>query len=157
MRIKSFFLSFAVAMLAFACGGGASDQSQPEDPTTLEEQKWEEVMAVHDEVMPKMSEINRLSRSLRDYKENQETIDPQAEQRIDAAIQELSTAEERMWDWMNNLKQLDGLREQQSHEEIMNYLNEEKTAIDQVRDEMMSAIEEAEKLTDELGISREAE
>lgn len=114
-------------------------------------------MAVHDEVMPKMSEINRLSRSLRDYKENQETIDPQAEQRIDAAIQELSTAEERMWDWMNNLKQLDGLREQQSHEEIMNYLNEEKTAIDQVRDEMMSAIEEAEKLTDELGISREAE
>lgn len=155
--MKTFFLSGVIALLAFACGGNASDQNQQEDPAALEKQMWEEVMAVHDEVMPKMSEINRLSRGLREYQENQEAIDPQLEERINAALQDLSTAEESMWDWMNNLKQLDGLREQMSHEEIMNYLQEEKTSIDKVRDDMLGAIEEAQKLAEELEISPEVQ
>ena len=157
MSIKNVSLAVAVAILVVSCGGSPSEQNQQENPTALEEQRWEELMAVHDEVMPKMSEINRLSRSLREYKENQEAIDPQVEQRIDAALEDLSTAEEKMWDWMNNLKQLDGLREQQSHEEVMDYLKEEKDAIHQVRNDMLGAIEEAQKITGELELSQPAE
>jgi hypothetical protein len=142
MSIKNFSIAIAIAVLALAC----------EDPVTLENQKWDEVMALHDEVMPQMSEINRLSRSLREYKESQEAVDPQAEQRIDAAIQELGAAEESMWEWMNNLKQLDGLREKMSHDEIMNYLNEEKATIEQVRDSMLGAVENAKKLAEEFEI-----
>jgi methyl coenzyme M reductase subunit C-like uncharacterized protein (methanogenesis marker protein 7) len=142
MSIKNFSIAIAIAVLALAC----------EDPVTLENQKWDEVMALHDEVMPQMSEINRLSRSLREYKKNREAVDPQVEQRIDAAIQELGAAEESMWEWMNNLKQLDGLREKMSHDEIMNYLNEEKATIEQVRDSMLGAVENAKKLAEEFEI-----
>ena len=55
-----------------------------------------------------------------------------------------------MWAWLNNRKELERLREETIHEGVMEYLNQEKKEIEKVRDDMLSAIEAAEELIQQL-------
>lgn len=144
--IRLFIGLFILATLLGGCSAKATEEKQ-----------WEEVMAIHDEVMPKMSSINRLSRTLRDYIEQTDSIPAEQRQRLEAGIQQLQSADEQMWEWMNNLKQLDGLREEMDHAAILNYLATQKEAIETVRQSMETAIDQGEKLVKELpeGASKE--
>ncbi len=92
-------------------------------------------MVVHDDVMPKMSDINRLKKGLRELPQDRSTM---------TAITDLTKAEDAMWDWMHGLKtqvQIDSL----AHEEALDYLWREKTRIEEVRDLMLKSMEQGEK------------
>ena len=147
-------LSVLLATLAFTACGGNNPASHSEDPAAAqhvaEEQKWDEVMVVHDEVMPKMSEINRISRALRERLEQDDALPGAVRQQAEEAVQQLATAEEGMWEWMNNIRQLDALRTSKNHEEIMQYLNDEMTRISQVRDAMLRSIENGEQMLNQI-------
>jgi hypothetical protein len=64
--MKTFFkfLSIAVVMLVFSC-----KQEQSEDSKTFDKQ-MKETIQIHDDVMPKMSEINSMISKLKAEKEN---------------------------------------------------------------------------------------
>ncbi|MEM8524482.1 MAG: hypothetical protein AAGG68_07550 [Bacteroidota bacterium] len=114
-----------ISVLSNAC-----DNSQTESNNTNEvKQLWDEMMVIHDEVMPKTSEIVRLQKQLRE-KEDTEAI-----------VQELASAEEAMWNWMNGLKQYDKI-EQMDKTEAIDYLKGSKAEIEKVSQQMMEAIEE---------------
>ena len=158
MNIQHLFLLLASASLLLSACNGASqpeETTQDEPPAALEEQRWDEMMAIHDEVMPEMSTLNRIGRQLRTYAEESQDLTAAESERIEAAVQALETAEEGMWSWMNELQQLERLRREKDHAAIMDYLDGERERISRVRDEMQAAIEQGQALTRELGIGED--
>jgi hypothetical protein len=156
-RTQIFFLLLGAGLLLGACNGAPrEDQSgETEETAVLEEQRWEEMMAIHDEVMPKMSQLNRLGRQLREHAEQTENLDAAVSERIEGTVRQLELAEEGMWTWMNELQQLDRLREEKEHAAVMDYLDAEKEEISQVRADMLAAIEQGQALADELGLGQQ--
>jgi MFS superfamily sulfate permease-like transporter len=109
-----------------------------------------EVFVIHDDVMPKTSEINRLQRKLRKLSKDIPSLDDSTRQRISDVQLQLEKAHDGMMVWMNNFKSPAKLRASKSHEEIMQYLEEEKIKITQVRDDMLRSIESGNSLLDDL-------
>ena len=88
----------AFALLFVACDGGSATT---QDPGDLESQ----VMAIHDEVMPKMGEVNRLSQELRKEIDAQQARGDASEAQMaemQEAADQLSQANEAMRSWMRN-------------------------------------------------------
>jgi hypothetical protein len=144
---------FSFAVLGFFLLFSACANQQARDSATDAEQKaYEEMMVIHDEVMPRMGEINRLSRQLRSAYETIDTTDRELLGQIDNAVRALEEADRGMMAWMNmnagNL--LEKLRAEKSHAEIMTYLNKEKAAISEVADNMRSSISQGSELVDKL-------
>ena len=128
-----------IALLAgslWACGN-----NEAEELKALEEN----VMAVHDEVMPKMGTISALNDSLKQlytaHKLDSVAIDSVMLATIDGHIQALSQADEAMMQWMRNYEKPG---EDMPAEEKRTYLEAEQEKINEVRDEMLTAIAEAE-------------
>ena len=111
-----------VFILSVAC-----DNTQTKEVDQVK-QIWDEMMVIHDEVMPKTSEIVRLQKQLKEL-ENTEEI-----------VQQLADAEESMWTWMNGLKQYEKI-EQMDKTEAIKYLKASKAEIEKVSQQMMASIE----------------
>ena len=100
-----------------------------EDPEV--QKAYDEVMIIHDEVMPEMSTIHRLKKQIRKL-ESLDSLDL-------ALIKELEDADEAMMSWMAAFKpNKDGSKEEQ-----LKYLNAEKDNIASVSEQMKSVIEKA--------------
>lgn len=140
--MKKIALSSVLVFVLFiiaSCGGSRPEIEQ-------EDALRNEVFAIHDAVMPRMSEIVKLKGKLREL-----PMDTTNEAVMRAAISQLEKAEEGMMDWMNKFTQPEKLRETKSHEEIMQYLSAEKNTISQVRDDMNNSIQVAERLLGSSG------
>lgn len=128
------FLFLMIALTFSACNTEQSAQ----------EKLWDEMMVVHDEVMPKMGDLNHLSRDIRAQLDTVPPIDTLKKlQQLDLLIR-IGKAEEGMMAWMSELKLLDDLRATKSHKEIIQYLETEKQRIGAVRDSMLAGIEAGE-------------
>ena len=105
-----------------------------------------EVIQIHDEVMPKNVEINRLSRQLKVYAQDS-TLNEGAYVNINTQIKLLAEAEEAMNDWMVGYKppSMDA-----PFEKTMEKLNIEKEKIIAVKEMMLSSLESGMKLLNEL-------
>jgi succinate dehydrogenase flavin-adding protein (antitoxin of CptAB toxin-antitoxin module) len=136
--MKYFNLLVLLSFFIIGCG-----EATPEE---IEQNALHESLyAIHDEVMPKMSQINRVSRSLKEYKEENK-LDSLQRTQIEAALTKLEQADEGMMDWMHNYKKPSKWRGEKSHEEIMTYLKAEKDKIVEVKNMMESSISEGESL-----------
>lgn len=138
-----FALSF-MGSLFFSCGGGSV--AAPE----AEEQKlWDEMMAIHDEVMPAMGDIFKYSKGLKTYLDSTE-VDAALEAEIEAILEQLDKADEGMMDWMAELKQPGELKKTLSEKEVLDYLKKESEKIKVVKTQMEESIEEGEKMLKKL-------
>lgn len=101
---------------------------------------YDEVMLIHDEVMPEMSTINRLSRSLK--ADVDEITDLSEKDAYLNMIKELQVADDGMMDWMSKFKKpkLDDI------EKAKAYYLEQKEAITDVKYKMETSIEKARKM-----------
>lgn len=133
-------LIFSLAIIALACGRFSSSE--------LSEQQalWDEVMKVHDEVMPKMGLITNAEKELKvAAKELPENLNASE---IDEIQGYLTKSEEEMWTWMHDLQKLEDLQANKTHEEIIEYLNEQKKSIDQVKFNMELSVKKANKMVE---------
>jgi hypothetical protein len=112
----------------------------------LEENQWHQMMVIHDEVMPKTSEIVLLAQQLEDFP----LSSPSDSLRVKNAITALNDSEESMFEWMSNLKQLKTLRKNLTHQQIMDYLNQETLNIIEVQQKMEFSLENGQQLFNEL-------
>lgn len=113
-----------IVIFIFACKNKIS---------TPESRLYDHVMAVHDEVMPKMSDIYKARKKLK-------KIDiPDLESRKNELIQELEMADEAMMEWMRQFDKPTS----ENIDENMAYLQDEKIKIEQVSVQMLKAIEQA--------------
>ena len=107
--------------------------------------KMEEVMAIHNEVMPEMSTISKLVAELKPLVDTTATG-----QEYDKAMKDLQAAHKSMMDWMS------GFGERFDHDEIMEgkslskekqeWLLEEEEKAKAMREQIISSIEQAEAL-----------
>ncbi|HRD80028.1 MAG TPA: hypothetical protein PLL53_04655 [Saprospiraceae bacterium] len=142
MNFKMILLALAFLTGLSACG---TNQAQEAEQQKL----WDEMMVVHDEVMPKMSDINALSKQMEAATADTALTD-ELRDATRKALYDLQAADKAMWDWMYGLQQLPDLRNGKKHEDIMQYLQDEIGKITEVKNAMLGSIEAAEALKKQL-------
>lgn len=120
------FMSLALVMIAVAC---KQEVSNPEL-----KQMYDEVMEIHDEVMPKMRDIHRAKRSLRNSVEGENVPE------VDSLIHLLETADESMMDWMAQFKKPPN----DDIEAAKSYYRDQMQKMIQVKEDMLNALSAAE-------------
>lgn len=116
-----------------------------EQKANKSEEQMKQVMALHDEVMPKMSTISTLVAELKPLADSLGT-----ESEYHSAMTDLQEAHHSMMDWMK------GFGERFTPDEIMNgaplseektkWLDEEETKMEEVKLKMESSIDRAKQL-----------
>ena len=137
--MKSTISLFIIAVLfSMSCG---------DDNKKAKDQLYDKVMAVHDEIMPKMGDITKYKKQLTvmidelieaGREENEARI---AE--LKKAVEDLENSHDGMMNWM---RAFDNDFEGKVHEEVMEYLEDQKTRIEKVGKETNTALKNAEKL-----------
>jgi hypothetical protein len=122
-----------IILLAWGCGQETKDNQA----------LYDEVMKVHDEVMPKMNDIYKLREQLKKQIADSAGLVEEKEKAIESAILKLDSSSESMMVWMRNFNPLpDSLGEEKARE----YLEDQKVKVEKVKEDMLQAIEEAEAL-----------
>lgn len=121
---------------------GHDAHAQDKTETSENEKLYNEVMKVHDEVMPKMDDIHRLKMSIREKIEKNPNLPKVERLKLDAMYAKLDSANDGMMVWMREFRPLpDSVGE----EKAKKYLENEMERVNKVRDNMLKAIESAEK------------
>lgn len=104
----------------------------------------EEVMYIHDDVMPKMSDImkhkEKINALLSDSSWHESN--PDYVNNLRKTLDKLNVAEKEMWNWMHNYSDVFG--QLQSDQQKTDFLLQEKEKISEVRVLMLESIEQAE-------------
>ena len=139
--MKSLFLNLIVLLLvAVSCGEKKNTESKTEALR-------DKVMAIHDEVMPKLSDIMKLKKELNSKidelvaageADNAARIDE-----LEKAVEDLENSHDGMMNWMREYNpDFEGMVQ----EEVMDYLGDQKTKIENVSRATNSAINNAQEL-----------
>ena len=105
----------------------------------LNTKQREAVLAIHDEVMPKMNDIYKLKKELeKEIAESPDLVE-ERKQTIENRINQLNEASESMMQWMRDF---DPESFKQNEEEYMKYLNDELAKVNKVKDTMLKALED---------------
>ena len=147
-------LALMIIGLGAACNGNTEKTGDAQNTDTAaqqaEEEAWSKMMEIHDAVMPKMADINRITRKLKPYMEEGVLEDKTLLEEVNLAIKRLHTADEGMMSWMGELQQLKVLRADKDHEAIMTYLETEIAKITKVQDDMLSSMEYGNEVLQKL-------
>ena len=120
------------AVLAFLVSACTDAKQQQKDAL-------QEVLKIHDEAMAKSEQAIKgkmLLDSLAKANSNLKNTD------INKVVSDLSTADAAMEDWMH---QFNADNTGKSHEQIMQYLNDQHKKVADINDRLKSAIEQSEK------------
>lgn len=86
----------------------------------------QDIMAVHDDIMPKMGELNHLKREIAAYKDVVPMDNAELKDSLINGILMLSKMEDNMNDWMGNYKYPNP---DITHDEMLKYLTGQKDSI----------------------------
>lgn len=147
MKNVSFPGALTVCSLSLLLLTGACKGEKKEGPGQ-EPNRMEVVLAVHDEVMPQMSEIGRLVARLKPLADSTETGLPYLK-----AMKDLQNAHQSMMDWMK------GFGDRFDHAEVMEgkelspqkqeWLVEEEVKVRAMRDQVVESISAARALLEQ--------
>ena len=154
MKQLKFFLMpvvllMSMALVFSACGGseGKSEEEKMDHLLDLQD----DVVRVHDDVMPLTSNINRARQQIMDYyQEHHEGMDEELENRMGVILQRLNDAHDGMFDWMGDWADTD--QAAMEYDEAIEYYDREMERIKQVAEDMRSSVSDAEELLEELGL-----
>lgn len=129
------YLILIFTVLLISCSSPSSETAS--DQMTLEE----EVMAIHDSVMPKMGELRSTKNSLLAKADSVLQTDSTHAQVLKELATEIEKANESMMLWMRNYEpEFEG-----TDAEKEAYLLEQKKAIQQVKDDMEGSLARGEQ------------
>lgn len=136
--MKKLYVVFFFALAISAC----SDKEKEEKDSLMDQ-----VMAAHDEVMPKMGDLRRMSKELSEKADSlsglgDSTYSDQIQQLRNTA-DKIEAANESMMEWMRQFEMPDN---EAPVREVLVYLREQKEKIDKVREDMLKSLEEGEAL-----------
>ena len=139
--MKTYHILIAIFCISFlSC---KQEKKSPDSPTQMEE-----VMAVHDEVMPKMGKLGKLVGELKAKVDTTE-----AGKQYESAMNDLQDANKSMMDWMMNFgNRFDSeeiLEGKALTEQKQNWLNEEEEKVKALKEQINTSIAKAEALLGE--------
>ncbi|MEK6479734.1 hypothetical protein WJR50_19480 [Catalinimonas sp. 4WD22] len=131
--------------------------SETDEKYARAQEIYQEAIAVHDEVMPRMDEIMRLKSLLNEriegLQQKGEEINTDSLQHMQEIVQKLEEADEAMMQWMRNVKQVPEVEKEPSADaetarlsdttNLIQVQQEQKAAIEHVKTQMESSIKEA--------------
>lgn len=145
------FLSYILflSLIVVSCKQVNTEETAIETDATSELVSMEaQVMALHDEVMPKMQEITKLQTTLRSYK-NEATETPEGKiaypHGLDMIMGDLKLAEQGMWDWM---KAYSDTKANLAPDQLESFYKKELLSITKVKTDMNTAIEKGQAWID---------
>lgn len=137
MKISRISLIFGLILIFEACGPNQKD---------LNAERRAEVIAVHDEVMPKMGQLKSFEKKALQKAEELAALDSVDATKIremkDLAL-ELDQAYEAMFVWMRQYEPQDG---ELSPEEVKSYLEEQMISVSEVNSKIKTALSKADSL-----------
>lgn len=129
---------FSIALLFAGCGKSNQDEQGEEVVASEEDELYDKVMAIHDEVMPKMNDIHKLKKQLEEEIKNSPDLVEERKQQIESRIKQLDEASESMMQWMRQFNPEDYKADK---EEYLKYLNKELENVKKVKEDMLHALE----------------
>jgi hypothetical protein len=138
-------LGFAALLLLAACTKGTDHDQANHDSASNESPNqalYDQVMDVHDEVMPKMDEIMKLKRSLQDQIANSPDLVLERKEQLERVIANLDSANNAMMNWMHEFNPLPDSVDQEKARE---YLESEMERIRKVKTTMLESIDKAKE------------
>lgn len=137
--LKRFVSLVVVSVFVMGCNGLSTEEKEYDA-------MMKEIIDVHDEVMPKMSEIAMLQGKLREKIDSTTTSIP-----LKSAVNQLSAAHFSMMEWMENFGARFPYEERtgkkpytQDFETRKKMLEEELTAVKKMREDVLNSIKGAE-------------
>lgn len=138
MNTRILFLLVSLAILS--CGKPSGDQSTSTsdiDTTSTNQALYDQVMHIHDEVMPKMEDIYTLKKKLQDQIAATPDMVVEEKQALEKRIARLDSVGNLMMDWMHKFSPVADTVDQEVARE---YLESEMEKIRRVREAMLEAI-----------------
>lgn len=137
-----YFASVFFALLIFSCSGDKVEENQ-----LLKD----EVIAIHDEVMPFMGELKTLSKKINEKSEvlAEQDLEGTSEKvlELNFLAKDLDDAFEGMFVWMRQFK---STYVEMSEEEIKSYLQEQRVLVSKVRDDINRSMAAAKEELEEV-------
>ncbi|WP_157807051.1 hypothetical protein [Algoriphagus formosus] len=140
MTKYSYIFTLLTVFLMYSCGTSLSDQNK---------ELRDEVIAVHDEVMPQMGKLKNLEKqalNLAEELESNEEGDSLRVQELKALAYDLNQAHEGMFVWMRQYEQENGER---SPEEVKAYLEDQMVKVRKVNEDIKTALAKASSLLED--------
>jgi hypothetical protein len=148
MKIQTKYLFIGLILFA-GCGKSGQHEhhdSEEESPINNPNQAlYDQVMDIHDDVMPKSDEIYQLKKEIKDKIAGTNNLEPNKKKQLEQIVAELDSADRSMMDWMHKFKPLPDSANQELARE---YLENEMDRIKSVRDLINSSLQKAKE---ELG------
>lgn len=145
--LNCFFSILFLIPILFSCQTEKSTENDRSKETSIDK-RYEEVVAQHDVVMPKISNMEVLQEKLRKKMKALPENAEQEKKEILDLLSLLKKGHDGMFDWMNNFKNkhLDKeFYENSSEAELRAYLNEEERKIKEVGETMLEGIKQSEE------------
>ncbi|MEM6359466.1 MAG: hypothetical protein AAF149_01570 [Bacteroidota bacterium] len=145
-------LILSITFLVASCvkSSEKADNIEVEEKEVPQEERelkalYDEVIDIHDEVMPKMDDIMKAKGALQEQLDTLRDSNPESSaiQELEQTILSLAQADEAMMNWMRNFKPQE---DTVGHNAAMDYYKEERQKISSVKDQMLNALEEADRL-----------
>lgn len=136
-------ITLSSLLVLMACGksgehtGHDMDKDHQDDPNQA---LYNQVMSIHDEVMPKMEDLYKMKRELNDKIANTKDLTEEKKKEIEMTIASLDSASNAMMDWMHEFNPMADTVDQEAARE---YLETEMERIMKVRDLTNETLEKA--------------
>ncbi len=139
------FYSLILALALVACGKNADQHDHESNSTDSPNQAlYDQVMDIHDEVMPKMDDIMKLKRQLQEEIANTPDMVVERKAQLEQIISNLDSASYAMMDWMHKFNPLPDSVDQEKARE---YLESEMEKVKKVKTQMLESIDKAKQQT----------
>lgn len=133
--MKNFLTVMVLLVLIASCSTPQKKLEKQAEPTLKDQ-----VMDVHDEVMPRMGELRKTQKELLALMDSS-VADSAGAARLGELAKNIELANESMMAWMRNFDpELEG-----TPEEVEQYLQSQLKSIEQVKKEMLTSLEEGKK------------
>lgn len=140
--MKTIPTTLIIMFTLVACNKGAQTTTEAATEDSPNQILYDQVMDVHDEVMPKMDEIMKLKRELQEQIANTPDMVVERKQQLEKIISNLDSASNAMMDWMHKFNPLPDTADQ---EKARAYLESEMERVKSVKTLMLESIDMAKK------------
>ena len=140
-------LYFSLIVFVWGCGQKSHEHDQHTDESldhNGNQALYDEVMKVHDEVMPKMNDIYKLKEELKNRIANEQALTDEQKKEIESTIIQLDSASESMMVWMREFNPVpDSVGEEKAREYLENEMERVKKVKENILEAMAAAKEKA--------------
>jgi hypothetical protein len=139
--MKKLLILVLITAMVVACKPKSEDKVEASEAleTSPNEALYNEVMKVHDEVMPKMNDIYKYQQQLKD-KLKSPNLSATDKEKINTILGRLDSAGNGMMVWM---RQFDPIPDSLGEEKARIYLEGEMEKVKRVREDIVQALEQA--------------